>query len=238
MPNPYFHFKQFIIHQDACSMKVTTDACLFGAWVAATIQNDDSVQHILDIGSGTGLLSVMLAQQSRATIDAVELQEKDYHQSVENIKASPWQKRLHIFNADALTFGYDKKYDVIISNPPFYESDLKSPSLHKNIAHHNAGLNLESLLKIITLQLSANGRFYLLLPAKRKEEVFKLCNIENFYINQVVDVHQTDKHPAFRIMIEGSAKATAMVNSAIIIKANGSYSNEFIALLKDYYLHL
>lgn len=238
MPNSYFQFKQFIIHQDACSMKVTTDACLFGAWVAAAVKNDDTIKQVLDIGSGTGLLSLMIAQQSAAIIDGVELQKKDYHQSLQNIAASFWQNRIHIFNADAITFRYDKKYDVIVSNPPFYENDLKSPVLNKNIAHHNSGLNLEFLLTIIKMQLNANGRFYLLLPAKRKVEFFTRCSTENLYINKCIAIHQTDKHPAFRIMIEGSEKETAIANHSIFIKEKDEYSGKFIALLKDYYLQL
>jgi tRNA1Val (adenine37-N6)-methyltransferase len=219
-------------------MKVTTDACLLGAWVAKDTGNDSSIKSILDIGSGTGLLSLMLAQHSSAAIDGIELQENDSLQSIENIKASLWSSRIKIYNADAIAFKYDKKYDIIISNPPFYENDLKSQHQHKNIAHHDAGLTLENLLQIIYQQLQHNGKFYLLLPAKREAELLWLIQKEGLFINKIISVHQTEIHSTFRIIVKGTKKKEPLSRSSITIKENGFYTKEFTAFLQPFYLHL
>src|SRR5690606_26394480 len=118
-----------------CSMKVTTDSCLFGAWVAHTLTKRCCCSTLLDIGSGSGLLSLMIAQQTPAAIDAVEIQLNDFNQSLENIARSPFKTQITVHHANALEFEYSKAYDVIVSNPPFYESDLKGHSHNKNIAH-------------------------------------------------------------------------------------------------------
>lgn len=238
MANTYFQFKQFIIRQDQCSMKVTTDACLFGAWVSSCLENINSVKTILDIGSGTGLLSLMLAQKIKSEITGIELQLVDYEQSVQNINGSAWNDRVHIFNADVKTFNFCNKYDAIICNPPFYENDLKGPSAGKNTAHHDNSLTINELLQIIYRQLNPDGRFYILLPSKREKYLIGLIESHALFINQIVRVKQTEKHAFFRIMIEGSYEKSETMEKVITIKENSQYSAIFTALLKDYYLNL
>ncbi|MFT4093793.1 MAG: methyltransferase [Niabella sp.] len=219
-------------------MKVTTDSCLFGAWVAAQINDLSSGTNILDIGSGSGLLSIMLAQQTHAMIDGIELQGPDYQQSVENISRSAFNNQIKVFNADALHFEYAKQYDIIVSNPPFYENDLKSAATNKNIAHHDAGLYLHELLSLIKRLLQPAGQFFLLLPAKRKEKAEKLVKGQGLFINNIVSVKQTENHPPFRIMIAGSQNAFRAEQEPIIIKEQNKYSHTFNTLLRDYYLQL
>lgn len=218
-------------------MKVTTDSCLFGAWIARELEHTIT-QNILDIGIGTGLLSLMLAQKTQAIIDAVELQKQDYQQAVENISNSPWPQRITVFNADAAAFHYFKKYDAIISNPPFYDTDLKSNNPLKNIAHHNEGLQLQSLIHIVKKNIVPSGRFFILYPAKRKNDLLKILSKENFYINSLIDVCHTSQHRPFRIMVQTSRIQTPLHKEIITIKNGENYSPEFTALLKDYYLHL
>ncbi|HEX6849217.1 MAG TPA: methyltransferase, partial [Chitinophagaceae bacterium] len=174
MANSYFQFKQFTIHQNKCAMKVTTDACLFGAWVANEIKNvhKDSfgeelrVKYCLDIGTGTGLLALMLAQKVSGEINCVEIDAAAAKQAQENADLSPWGKRIFIMTGDAKkmveTFGKD--FDLIISNPPFYEKEIRSASGSKNIAHHSDELTLKELLALIENYLEPTGNFFLLMP--------------------------------------------------------------------------
>lgn len=217
-------------------MKVTTDACLFGAWVAASF--DKAVEQGLDIGAGTGLLSLMLAQAGLPDIDAVEIQEADARQATENMEASPWRERMHLLQGNVLTYPFRRKYGLIVSNPPFYEGDLKGNREQKNIAHHDQGLRLKELLQVIKGLLDQDGTFYLLLPARREEAVIKEMNLLSLYPDRIVYVHQTEKHPAFRIMVRGSFQPAIPEPRAIYIRRNNEYSPEFTALLKAYYLHL
>jgi len=159
MANSYFQFKQFTIHQDRSTLKVSTDSCIFGAWVAKTcpecfplpplepaLSLPKGVGGVLDIGAGTGLLMLMLAQQWSGAIDGIEIDKDTSEQAMENIQASPWGDRLQVSHGDILSATLPAAYDLIISNPPFYEGDLTSPARHKNLAKHDAGLTLEGLL--------------------------------------------------------------------------------------------
>ncbi|MFI5152541.1 MAG: tRNA1(Val) (adenine(37)-N6)-methyltransferase, partial [Chitinophagales bacterium] len=130
MSNSYFQFKQFRIQQDRCAMKVCTDACILGAWFAEKIP---SYSTVLDIGSGTGLLMLMLAQKNKSEIDGIEVDLNTYKQLKENIDQSPWKDQLRVFPGDIRSFSFSGKYDFIISNPPFYEKDLRSDSSARNL---------------------------------------------------------------------------------------------------------
>ena len=225
-------------------MKVTTDACLFGAWVSKEISGQaPAPKKILDIGTGTGLLSLMLAQQNPvALIDAVEKDKDAALQAVENIAASAWANRIKIIHADAMQFDYSTKYDVIISNPPFYENELKGSNAKKHLAHHDEGLLLPGLLSIIKKNLDTSGRFYLLLPFKRNEEIRKLFSNEEMVIRKIVFIKQSEKHGFFRLFIEGDLNIDNQTETAIdeisVAGKNGEYTSSFKSQLKDYYLHL
>src|ERR1700750_981948 len=133
MANSYFKFKQFTIHQDRCAMKVTTDGCLFGAWCAKEIRAFEFEDpELLDIGTGTALLSLMILQKNKVRIDAVEIEKDAAMQAEENVAASAWADKVKIIHEDILD-GTDKKYDLIVSNPPFYENELTAESENRNI---------------------------------------------------------------------------------------------------------
>ena len=244
MSNSYFQFKQFIIHQDRCAMKVTTDACLFGAWVAEENKSEKIItKNVLDIGAGTALLSLMYAQKnSLADIDAIEIDEDAYTQAKENVAASPFAERINIIHDDIKRFTFSKKYDCIISNPPFYEKEISSDNEKKNIAHHHSGLLLEELLGIIKGNLSSSGTFYLLLPFKRNEEIKKIILKQDLFVSKIVFVKQSTKHNYFRMMIAGKLSPEGhpetLIEEISIWDDQQQYKEEFKELLKDYYLYL
>jgi tRNA1Val (adenine37-N6)-methyltransferase len=219
-------------------MKVCTDACLFGAYVANEILLLP-VKNILDIGTGTGLLSLMLAQKTTATIDTVEIDQPAFTQAKQNIEQSPWKEKIAIYNSDILKFQTNKKYDCIISNPPFFEADLKSTDEKKNFAKHDTSLTFTALLNIVDANLSADGFFAVLLPFHRsnyfEEEAAKI----NFNLTKKILIKQTPKHNYFRAILIFSTKKLEIIQEEIIIKnEEWNYSQKFIELLKDYYLHL
>lgn len=241
MPNPYFQFKQFTIHHDRCAMKVTTDACLFGAWCAKEIKNDrkEITTSLLDIGSGSGLLSLMVAQKNNGTVEAIELDEEAAQQSIDNISSSPWRDRITVRNEDVLQFNFSHLYDVILSNPPFYENELSSTNTKKNTAHHGEGLKLSELARLIKKQLAPTGIFYLLLPYKRAQEAEKILERENLFIRKKVFVSQSTSQNPFRIMLRGGHNNSVQQEERIsITNEDRQYTKEFISLLSDYYLHL
>ena len=238
MSNSYFQFKQFTIHQEHCAMKVTTDACLFGAVVANELK-DTNNNSILDIGCGTGLLSLMIAQQNNATIDAIEIDEAAYQQATENFAASPWAARLITLHTDALHFTPNKKYDIIISNPPFFENDLRSENEKKNAAKHDTTLTLDNLITIADEHLTTNGIFTVLLPYHRVEGFIEAATIAGLYLTKKILAKQTPTHNYFRGILFFSRNKIEPQQKDIIIKdGQNNYTTDFTELLKDYYLYL
>ncbi|MEO7922222.1 MAG: methyltransferase [Chitinophagaceae bacterium] len=244
MANTHFQFKQFIVHQDKSAMKVTTDSCLFGAWAGERVRSQESrVGRVVDIGAGTGLLSLMFAQKHpEVIIDAIEIDNESFRQASENIAVSPWADRIKPVHADAREYHFLHKYDIIISNPPFYDRELKGDDTRKNIARHDEGLLLPELLKIIKSKLEPEGSFYLLLPYKRNEETKQLLTEHELDVQQITLVRQTTKHDYFRIMLSGTLKTKELTETIIdeiaIKDQTDKYTAAFTHLLKDYYLHL
>jgi tRNA1Val (adenine37-N6)-methyltransferase len=241
--NSYFQFKHFTIQQEKCAMKVTTDGCLFGAWVADKTKSEKLItKSCLDIGTGTGLLALMILQKNPAiVIDAIEIDKDAFEQASENVAASPWPASIKTVHADAKEFVAAQKYDLIVSNPPFYEKELKSEKAKKNIAHHSEDLSLQELLAVVKNNLQPTGSFYLLLPYKRHKEIRELMPENELSITQMMLVRQSTDHDFFRILLSGKLKADqgeTMVDEMAITDEKGQYTPEFVNLLKDYYLNL
>ena len=253
MANTFFQFKKFIVHQAHTSMKVCTDACLFGAWAASDPQVINA-HKILDIGAGTGLLSILLAQaNNNATITAVEIEEAAATEAASNFKLSPWTDQLNLMHDDIQNFGNHANtfYDIIITNPPFYEGDLKSPDENKNTAAHSTALPWNLLIENVAKLLNDSGSFYVLVPTLRAYTMQKLCDTHGLQLVSEVLVHNTAKNLPIRAMqkfvklhagqidTEKTNDISQVKRTKIFIKdADNNYSPEFIALLKDYYLHL
>jgi tRNA1Val (adenine37-N6)-methyltransferase len=221
-------------------MKVGTDACILGAWVADKIFNGQiSASSILDVGAGTGLLSLMLAQKSTAEIEAIEIDESACDQAISNFKQSPWSERLRAFHGDILNFNASVKYDLIISNPPFFQNNLLSPELGKNMAKHDASLNLSELLSAIKKLINSSGSFAVLLPYHRINYFEKLANENYFFLKEKLLIKPTLKHGYFRgVLLFNQTKNHTSEKELIIKKENGNYSEDFIQLMRDYYLNL
>lgn len=230
------------MHQEHTAMKVCTDACLFGAWAAA----DPSIQtakKILDIGAGTGLLSLILAQQSFATITAIEIEPGAFMQTKNNFDLSPWKERLDVVHTSIQDYAANKNghfFDCIITNPPFYEGDLNSPDIAKNLASHSTALSWEDLAKSVGTLLQDNGNWYVLVPTLRAYTMQKIASNYGLYLSEESLMYNDAKHLPIRAMLKfvKQKDVTIQRNKVIIKNPDQTYTDEFKALLKAYYLHL
>ena len=240
MKNTYFRFKQFIIHQEKTSMKVCTDSCLFGAWIALMLEEKKlAAKNILDIGTGTGLLSLMLAQKTDAAIDAIEINKLSFEEATTNFSESKWASQLQAHHSDIKNYRSGTQYDFIISNPPFFENDLLSRHPEKNIAKHQAGLTLENLLNAVTTLSESEGHFAVLLPYHRVDHFIVSAAENGLILQESVFVKQTPRHSFFRgMLLFGWKQATVSQKELTIKDIDDNYSEELINLLSDYYLNL
>jgi tRNA1Val (adenine37-N6)-methyltransferase len=219
-------------------MKVCTDACLFGAWVVELLTNQhfEKRVRILDIGTGTGLLSLMIAQAIDAEIDAIEIEKAAAKQAAENFSDASFNSAINIIATDIKTWDSDLSYDCIISNPPFFESHLTSPDAKRNMALHSSALSLQELALIVEKRAHTNGIVALILPYDRKEEMMKLALENGMHLFANADIKQTPKHAYFRTFLAFSRNAKTLQYEEIIIQDNRVYTNRFRQLLKKYYL--
>jgi tRNA1Val (adenine37-N6)-methyltransferase len=238
MGNSFFKFKRFTVHQEQAGMKVTTDACLFGA-IAANNAAKGALQ-VLDIGAGTGLLSLMLAQQlPHATIDALEPEPAAAAQANENFIQSPWANRLQLHPCDVQSFRRQHLYDLIICNPPFFSNSLQGNDLRKNQALHNDTLPPDVLALHAARLLATHGSVYILLPPFEYAVLQKELEAKELYAQQEWHIRQTPAHHVFRIAARYSGvKPASVITTALSIKEADNYSPAFSALLQPYYLYL
>lgn len=236
MPNSYFQFKQFRIEQAHSGMKVTTDGCLFGGWAANQIRKQEP-NRVLDIGAGTGLLSLMLAQMTnKSEIIAVEINEKAHQEAKQNFQESPWSDRLNCIHS-SLQELKSEKYDLIICNPPFFKDSQKGSDPNKNQAVHSESLNTEDLLHHVLRLLDPKGRFYLLYPEWEMNTFISLAEKEGLFPSQKVIVRNEKDQAIFRIMAEFCLERETVPTTELVIRNNDrKYTLESWGLLKDYLL--
>lgn len=238
MANSYFQFKQFRVEQDKCAMKVCTDSCVFGAYVDVT-----NAQRILDIGTGTGLLALMAAQRTAGTIDAVEINPDAQIQARDNFATSPWaeQLQLHAESLQGFAKHTQQQYDVILSNPPFFLSSLKSDNTAKNTAKHTGELLFEDILAFTQKHLKPQGRLYLLLPPAEATHFAQVALSYKLYLSETTAVYTYVGGKCIRhIQTYSFAPAENTIIKDIYIKEEDklAYTTDFKELLRPYYLFL
>lgn len=233
-----FKFKQFTVHQDRCAMKIGTDGVLLGAWAS----NAHMPESILDIGAGTGIIGLMLAQRSNAeTIDALEIDEDAFEQCMENFEASPWSDRLFCYHAslDEFVEEVDDKYDLIVSNPPFYSERVSSGDSSRDMARQNSSLPFNQLIKGVSRLLSGKGIFALVIPNKEETQVLKEALKYKLYPARLLHVKGNPDSEVKRSLIEFHFKHTGLVTDELIIeKSRHQYTDDYINLTKEFYLKM
>ncbi|WP_425215852.1 tRNA1(Val) (adenine(37)-N6)-methyltransferase [Tumidithrix helvetica] len=215
-------------------MKVGTDGILLGAWVDTT-----STRRILDIGTGTGLLALMLAQRSPARIDAIEIDAIAYEQARENIQRSPWAERIHIHLGAIQDYELTclESYDLIVSNPPFFENASKANERSRTLARHNDSLPPIDLLRTAARLLSQDGRLAVIYPTEAAHNFQAKAEAFNFFCDRKLCVKTTPKSPIKRVLLELSQRPSDRREDAIAIEVSKHfYTEEYHALTKDFYL--
>lgn len=233
-----FKFKEFIIHQDRCAMKVGTDAVLLGSWVSL----DNEPEDILDIGSGTGVIALQLAQRSNAgIIDAVEIDDEAYEQCAENFENSPWSDRLFCYHASLQEYAseIEEEYDLIISNPPFYTSDVKSSDAARNQSRFEDSLPFEHLMVCVSHMLGPDGIFAIVVPRSEEDSLLSLAADHELFPRRICRVKGHADAPEKRSMIEFTYTEQVPVYEELVIEiARHQYTPEYIALTAAFYLDL
>ncbi len=237
MPNDYFRFKQFTIHQDRCAMKVTSLACIQGAWLPENL----NPQHVLDIGAGTGLLTLMAAQKYHAGFDAVEVDALAYVQMNENFRQSPWSDRIMAFNMDIRDFAKESsiKYDLIVCNPPFYRRHLESPNKRINMARHQSTLDIKTLILLVSGMLSDRGLFSVLLPTRESIEMLRIAAKQSLWPQEQLNIaHQVGNRTVATVTLMSKAGKIGSSRHLFIKDETGNFTNDYIRMLRPYYLNL
>ena len=236
MPNNYFKFKQFIVFQDKCAMKVGTDGVLLGAWASANNPN-----NILDIGTGTGLISLMLAQRYKANITAIDIDRDSFLQSTENLRNSPWADKLNSLQISLQEFAKtcNTKFDLIVSNPPYFDNSLKSIDDKRTKARHTDTLSFSDLVTNAKKLLDKDGIFSVIIPS---ETEILFCNIaknNNLFCIKKTYIKPTPNKPAKRILLQFSMIETKLIISELIVEiTRHNYTVDYINLTKDFYLNM
>ena len=234
MSNSYFRFKQFTIKQEKAAMKVGTDGVMLGAWTSI-----DDARTILDVGTGTGLIALMLAQRCDAKIDAVEVDESSAQQAGENVANSKWSSRINIICNSFQYFAKatNEKYDIVVSNPPYFVNSLKSPEVARTVARHNELLPHDELIEGINSILSETGRFVGVFPYVEGNVFVALASTYGLFCNKRVSVFGKINGPVKRLMLEFSRERLPLDESSIAIRGvKSEYTLEYINLTKDFYL--
>ena len=234
-----FQFKQFSVNQDQTAMKIGTDGVLLGAWTPI----DNNPKSVLDIGTGTGIIALMLAQRCDAEqIDALEIDENAYEQAVENFEGSPWGDRLFCFHAglDEFIDDPEDEYDLIVSNPPFFSEDYRSANEQRDLARFQEAMPFEELVEAADLLLSENGIFSVIIPFNEEDRFIELCAEVELFPIKVTRVKGAQNTKIVRSLLAFKRYELSVLTAdeLVIEISRHEYTPEYISLTKDFYLKM
>lgn len=235
MSNPYFKFKRFTVWHDRCAMKVGTDGVLLGAWTPV-----DGCRHALDVGTGTGLIALQLAQRSsRLHVVGVEIDKEAAAQASENVSRSPWGERIEVVCQNFGLYEPEEKFDLIVSNPPYFVDALKCPDGQRRVARHAGELNYELLVRHSDRLLTADGLLCLILPAEAEDEVTGLAWHRRLYPCRRLRLFTKPGKPCRRVLLAfGRHPGTCLDETLCIESCSGEYTPEYRLLTQDFYLKM
>lgn len=245
MSSPFFRFKQFLVWHDRCAMKVGTDGVLLGAW--CPLPSRECVR-VLDIGTGSGLIALMMAQRTCAVdslqlivnIDAIDIDGGAVEQAAYNFKQSPWAENLHAYQSSLQEWHSETKYDLIMSNPPYFQTSLKNPDSQRATARHTDTLSYCELLAHASRLLTADGTIALILPADAEQEIVTLAHEYALAVTRLTYVHSKPGKPVKRILIaftpSTAALPAAQITHFYIESDTSPRSEEYQALTREFYL--
>jgi tRNA1Val (adenine37-N6)-methyltransferase len=235
--NNYFQFKQFRIHQEKSAMKVNTDGVLLGAWT-----NLAGAKTVLDIGAGTGLISLMIAQRSDAFITGVEIEKNAAEEAARNVLNSEWSNRIIIQHISFQDFASStqQKFDLIITNPPFFSNSVKNTNPHLSMARHNHMLPFADIIDGTKKLLNENGKLSLILPFDAAQEFIEKAGMENLFITRLTEVKPFPHKEPNRCLMEFGMEQPVIYKTVMSVfdETGKDYSNEFKTLARDFYLKL
>jgi len=230
-----FFFKQFKIFQDKTAMKVGTDGVLLGAWA-----ENNQTKSILDIGTGTGLIAIMQAQKNpTAKIIGLEIEENAFKQAIENIANSPWKNNITPVHSSLQNFHSNERFDLIISNPPFYNNTFLAKDLARNLARQNNSLSFEELLKHSASHLSKNGKACYILPFSEKINFISIAKRYYLFPSKILYIKGNMHSEIKRVLIAFSFTESILQEEIISIEiSRHNYTSEYIALVEDFYFKM
>ncbi len=236
MPNPYFQFKQFTVYHDKCAMKVGTDGVLLGAWADV-----EGVTHALDIGTGSGLVALMIAQRSNASVTGIDIDKGAYTQSKENFERSEWTNRLQVYHKSLQEFANNyvgEKFDLIVSNPPYFQNSYKPPRKDRSLARHSDQLTLKELIENADRLLSEEGKLSLVLPFETRDNLWVIAKERGLVVTKFTAVYPKPGKPAKRCLFQLERHVDARKEDELWIEEGDrhEYSEGFKRLLKGFYL--
>ncbi len=235
MANDYFSFKQFTINQDHCAFKVGTDGVILGA--AADL---DHARTVLDIGTGTGLIAIMCAQRSLASVTAIEPDPDSFRQACENTEQSPWKERIKVYNSDLQSYipKSGDKYDLIISNPPYFRHSLLNPDAKKASSRHTFSLSSEDLILHSERLLCEKGSLQLILPYEEGTVFMAEAAGSGFYCNSIIKVRPVPEGKVIRLVMKLERERKPLHERFLTIETGTRhyYTDEYKALTRDFYL--